>query len=917
MQPVVTPESLIFGIGAGLARKFLIESRFEAARINYEIKRICKASYEAIREKFPEPFQRYLAPIDWHQLATHRPDLEEFIDKLTRGDVHSQPDWDYLYRMYEEEFSESSDRIPHVDFIRVMEALWNEFLRRSKDSPSLLGYHIHRIIRSLDTSLDPEDANKLMLGYCKKRAVLCTEEIENYYTNDLPQDFPPGKIEEFWAYLETPLKREVRGSGPEGIRHEDVSREYLEAAESVILAGDGGVGKTRFLREFEKELCLKYQECQAPGYVPIYFKATEFDRCHTSESLIERIVDKIKETFKSLTGADPGTQFRNFARYLLNNGKIHAIIDAFDQVPDNAERVIAKNLVSDAFLGRCRRIISTRPYDLQDLQNEIIEEGAYPGAFEVIYLYPFDEEEHLPRYFGREYEVIRPYLWDLRSASSSGRTDPKNLLCIPLLARLVKIMAAAGKHEKISSRSQLMAEYMDHVVNTASQKYKKDKEGNLRETKGVLKGLIVKLEGLALAALRKGQKQDYDKSVFDAEGFTDDLVSYEDLTLAERIEFLQPFCDYEGEASINAPTHRFQHLLIQEYLAAKALSKLFLKGDEDGAMDEMKECLSDLRYNTDELSRFLAEMIALEPRRSDRASDCRFWHELMLDPETGDWVRTYAMEIRDRIADEHEDAMDFLEGEFRKEEEEIKRLQAEAEHKAGENEVFVPEGPFIMGSYEYKDERPVRLVQGIGNFYMDKYPVTNREFLEFLEDRFHGVSEPVDEGGHEIIDFYHSRIRYNKNGKFHVTKEYIQHPVAGVTWYGARAFCKWRSQIDKGEIFLPSEEMWEKAARGCLGRRYPWGQGFDLSLCNTYESGIEETTPVTKYSQGRSPYGCYDMAGNVWEWTDSWYDDKYSKVLRGGSWLDFHEDARCADRFGDFPVFGNGIIGFRCARTKR
>lgn len=134
-------------------------------------------------------------------------------------------------------------------------------------------------------------------------------------------------------------------------------------------------------------------------------------------------------------------------------------------------------------------------------------------------------------------------------------------------------------------------------------------------------------------------------------------------------------------------------------------------------------------------------------------------------------------------------------------------------------------------------------------------------------------------------------------------------PVVGVSFYEAEAYAKWPGKR------LPTEKEWERVARGSKGRVYPWGDEFDREKCNTSESDIRSTTPVTKYPNGVSPEGCYDMAGNVWEWTASHYDkDRY--VLRGGSWSFNHVNARCAYRYGNFPFYRTFDVGFRCAGTK-
>jgi formylglycine-generating enzyme required for sulfatase activity len=141
-------------------------------------------------------------------------------------------------------------------------------------------------------------------------------------------------------------------------------------------------------------------------------------------------------------------------------------------------------------------------------------------------------------------------------------------------------------------------------------------------------------------------------------------------------------------------------------------------------------------------------------------------------------------------------------------------------------------------------------------------------------------------------------------------------PVIWVNWYEARLFCRWRGPAFR----LPTEEEWEHAAswdpaRG-VNRKYPWGDEFDPARCNTQEADPSKTTPVGAYPDGVSACGCYDMAGNVWDWTGSlWSRKGQTRVLRGGSWLNYSDHAACSFRVDAYPRGRHTSIGFRCARS--
>jgi iron(II)-dependent oxidoreductase len=155
----------------------------------------------------------------------------------------------------------------------------------------------------------------------------------------------------------------------------------------------------------------------------------------------------------------------------------------------------------------------------------------------------------------------------------------------------------------------------------------------------------------------------------------------------------------------------------------------------------------------------------------------------------------------------------------------------------------------------------------------------------------------------------------------------------GVSWYESSAYAFWLSKKTGKKYRLPTEAEWEKAARGPDGREYPWGNKFDKNKCNCLEMELGRTSPVGIFLEGKSPYGCFDMAGNVWEWCSDWYEKKYyekspdknpigpkdggDRVLRGGCWVRGGGFVRSAyrSRLGPFSRWDGA--GFRLARGQK
>ncbi len=219
---------------------------------------------------------------------------------------------------------------------------------------------------------------------------------------------------------------------------------------------------------------------------------------------------------------------------------------------------------------------------------------------------------------------------------------------------------------------------------------------------------------------------------------------------------------------------------------------------------------------------------------------------------------------------------------------------------------FVSAGEFIMGSNERWDDESPEHIASTDAFFIDLYEVTNEDYKKFVEATKREVP-------------YHW-----PNGAIAKGKE--KHPVVYVSWFDARDYCEWSGKR------LPNEQEWEKASRGEDGFTYPWGHEWTLDNSNNPYKNSTGTEPVGSYPKGRSPYGLYDMSGNVWEWVDSYYlphpgntvhraeYGKDKRILKGGSWFDCLSygcglSAPTFNRSFFTPEVRNNSFGFRCAKS--
>ena len=244
----------------------------------------------------------------------------------------------------------------------------------------------------------------------------------------------------------------------------------------------------------------------------------------------------------------------------------------------------------------------------------------------------------------------------------------------------------------------------------------------------------------------------------------------------------------------------------------------------------------------------------------------------------------------------------------------------------GMSMVLVPEGEFTMGSDaeivfaicqeyyfdchldSYTDGAPPHQVY-LNAYYLDKYEVSNSHYKACVDVDICAMPTNVASATREI---------------YFGISEFDNHPVIYVDWDMAKTYCEWRG------AYLPTEAQWEKAARGTDGRLFPWGDEIYPTIANYLNANVGDTVAANIYDMDRSPYGAFNLGGNVSEWVADWYSATYYqnspfenpqgpetgelRVVRGGSWNARGTGALSVLRREAIPSGNHDGLGFRCAR---
>ena len=495
------------------------------------------------------------------------------------------------------------------------------------------------------------------------------------------------------------------------------------------------------------------------------------------------------------------------------------------------------------------------------------------GSYEWVLLDGFGESE-LRAYLGPEIVDWLDY--------SNLPEDFRNLLCVPFYANAARRIGLKPEDERnrIDNRGRLLLELEVEIFREA--RHGRAPYRDYQESK--IKDLLYRL---SFGTLAEGHKQAFPRTF---------LHPYEDECPKEcEIVFRTDWVFYsrsvfEGKSEEHCT---FYHQLLQEFFAARKLEQLFSDNREG-----FDEAMMELEFSTVVLD-LLDDLLPHETVYNhcmDRFESALEWADRNKKGISDAGHKfTWLLALRDRKG-KKPDLKERLQGIFDEEKRNSQNTEIDGKF------VRIPDGAFLMGSYEDFFEKPVRIVY-VPEYWISKYTETFREYDVYCQVT--GEKEPDDENwGRE------------------------SRPVINVSWEMAKLYAEWCGP----GYALPSEAQWEKASRGRLGRRYPWGNGEpDESLCH-FEQDWETGGTVDAQALPSQMYGIYQMAGNVWEWTEddrhesyrdtpddggAWVDTPRGgiRVIRGGSWDNDARDCRSAFRYGNLPGSRIHNLGFRLSRS--
>jgi formylglycine-generating enzyme required for sulfatase activity/energy-coupling factor transporter ATP-binding protein EcfA2 len=717
--------------------------------------------------------------------------------------------------------------------------------------------------------------------------------------------------------------------------------DVLQKHDGLVLLGDPGAGKTTFL----KALALALASGQGKalglgGRLPILLPLAAYANALAAGDVsLDRFIAQYYEEERRIQ-----IPLGALLSQALQQGSALLLLDGLDEVRDAERRHLVVNRVQDFYSrhrkaggGGNRFVVTSRIVGYREVR--LAAEGLVEAT-----LVDFDDKEieyflskwttALEKAVGGETEAARAQAEQQREELLKAvHVNPglRSLATNPLLLTILSLMKRGGialPGRRVELYKNYVETLLKHWNLARSLAGRSGQELDLVETMKVLEPLALWMHevspGVGLIEeeplLRKLKSlctgRGYADPARAAEGFLKDVRDHSSLLLGR------------GEHQ-----YGFIHLTFQEYLAAAALARK-ASGGSGALVNALAPHIGEAPWHEvvlltvghlaiiDQWEQAASEVVeGLLDRAPGPPGEAAIWMgQAVADAGPGAVTAACRKKIIAALLDTQRAAGRI--GPARRAAA-GKALAAVGDPRPevmtvdGMEFCTVPAGPFRMGSEDegpegFGEERPAHYCDLPYEYGISRYPVTVAQFREYVEAS--GEQPKYPEG----------------------LREPGNQPVVFVSWSEALSFCRWlegrwheEGRLPEGwSVSLPSEAEWEKAARGTDGRRYPWGDTFNLDRVNALETGVSQVTAVGCFPGGASPCGCEEMSGNVWEWTRSidraypyvWKDGredikaspKRPRVLRGGSFFFSSKLVRCAARSVDGRVASSThLIGFR------
>ena len=685
----------------------------------------------------------------------------------------------------------------------------------------------------------------------------------------------------------------------------------------IMLEADCGMGKTTFLKFYQERLLE--QEAHPVYPLPVYFNLGSLPEETGITRFMESVHREIVEVILSEMEEDPDLKLDEklllgTVKSLVREGRILFLLDALDQLPpEDRFQIYFETFVEDRTFRSNRVILASRRFNFGSLATDSVVQRGRDGAFHIAFERIGDDERST---FLGEAQKNREF-------NSLGSYSPE-LMEVPLLLRMIHTLSDCGKLDGLNTRGEIYSVYFRHLLESVHP------EGG----EEWIERSFDRLGEVAFALLEDGisQRVEHVETGFSKKR----LKAQGDNPLIED-EIIPP--SLEKILQQTPGRWQFRHPSFQEFFAARTMTKnpdwkkivrercreerweemlRFFSGMvvadevfdifmEQGALFLAGNSIREALDLSEERRLLIAQLLKYQCREAfpqfarcrlikvedvlaaNDAPQLRRLLVRLLRRENRDGrilysvfellLALYEIDWIDLVDHQEFDSLKTIGElkEFLSEFTDPEKIDQHAVGRWGEM-VTVPEGKFI-----YQDERDEEDRIMMREFSIMKFPVTNMLYQQY---------DP------------HHKLRFPKYSW------QDDHPVVGINFYEATIFSIWFGRR------LPTEKEWEKAARGTDGRDYPWGEamGYQNEYANTCDFMVARTTPVTEFEKGLSPFGCFDMGGNVWEWCVQLNVSKHTtqRVVRGGSWLNYLVHAKCSFRNTFDPDERYPGIGFRC-----